>query len=1217
MASSADFVLKAYKTEANARADSNSLAVTSAVAGVVDNPSQAAGYGFWAFQRYWYRIEANEPVTEFHIDWDDGEDNSPKKANVSIIKNDKPSFVGIVSHIYTQSKSFYPLIRVKSVEGFLSKWYTSYSTSNNYDGLDDDIKTDGYDKGQNSFSVVSIEKNDGSTAFARIPILKPANVPPVGVLKADRKRIFSSIDNDWLGNNGRLLNGLTAYGEMPNSSTITAQCSNNARVASQVKVTYQEGNIGGVSEVFSFKFNSKGSDASEAFNVTDLANKAIKIVTMDETYVLWINIGDQQGSISSISGVLGTYIPIIAIPTLSGGAGAGSLATVASCKDAVISALNTVIYPAPSDSGSRREFVATAVEYPTATWTITVTHNRKGAHEAAFLYHRSTDLPWMSTYGVDGISTSTQGVDASNGAVRQKTLTCDLSGVNDKIEKVSKVLRVELVNNLEATDSYGGSVNTDKLYPGERIYLQAGVSTASAATATFTFDTTATLNSEIELLDSDDVTRTYQYKDSTTSGTSDGGTRVLVDRGDNANDSADQLKIAIEHANGHNGTIKVDVENIHTHTHDTHHVQTGKVTLTQDEIGTDGNTTITLDAIDSAGFTDATSINPPAAFTGGAGAVDTAIPSSNMRKANLNINSTICSVSTGNPIMDLRSLGASVMIDATESKVRCSNNSIDSYYFDDNKLISGDSTVHSSGDFSRQNHQMADTTDASWGITDKIVDGVDSKSSLGTKELRYTHEWYRDHQDSNYRYYPIRRLVRTQIEDTHTQVADDSFSRSPIVHWDYSGYLNASAAGNSDAGQPSDVSNWNYGALLYTNMAQLRSPNWYDLKAENRGDMYPLFQCLESLSTADNLTYVLEPSTSFGATGYAPSNVGDAIGSELAGEPTDSTIAGPRNALFIARKEKFDRLFVRVSHDKLNAASLIAANMAADVTPGTTTGWPKIRIQVLYPAKKTTALDTIIWKTLPILDRTKIAEKDDSSFYLSGDITFTPPADWIKTSHSDNIEYPFEDNFFEDGSGTTGLNDVWNKDSYALVFLITNIAQGIEAQRSVFNIMSVYPYNNAHSQLIEVIDPMHISLNSYGIAQSVSFTRKGKYQEIKDRSGISLMRRIGAEGGNIKLGGIDLKSDPNTTRTKFYEFQSKANPLYFDITHVDDTVTRLFGVMTEMSEDHPTAKLIPKFACTMIITHILELDSSGNITGEGYKPMGGDAVDVERYLSTG
>ena len=37
-------------------------------------------------KKFYYRFEANEPVLEFHIDWDDGEDNSPEKANIEIIK---------------------------------------------------------------------------------------------------------------------------------------------------------------------------------------------------------------------------------------------------------------------------------------------------------------------------------------------------------------------------------------------------------------------------------------------------------------------------------------------------------------------------------------------------------------------------------------------------------------------------------------------------------------------------------------------------------------------------------------------------------------------------------------------------------------------------------------------------------------------------------------------------------------------------------------------------------------------------------------------------------------------------------------------------------------------------------------------------------------------------------------------------------------------------
>ena len=90
------------------------------------------------------------------------------------------------------------------------------------------------------------------------------------------------------------------------------------------------------------------------------------------------------------------------------------------------------------------------------------------------------------------------------------------------------------------------------------------------------------------------------------------------------------------------------------------------------------------------------------------------------------------------------------------------------------------------------------------------------------------------------------------------------------------------------------------------------------------------------------------------------------------------------------------------------------------------------------------------------------------------------------------------------GTGLTtadGIDDHWTVDSYALIFLITHIdsdgdASGLETTKPIFNVMSMYPFNNSHSQLIEITDPMHISLNKYMISQSVSFTRKGKYQEI-------------------------------------------------------------------------------------------------------------------------
>ena len=59
----------------------------------------------------------------------------------------------------------------------------------------------------------------------------------------------------------------------------------------------------------------------------------------------------------------------------------------------------------------------------------------------------------------------------------------------------------------------------------------------------------------------------------------------------------------------------------------------------------------------------------------------------------------------------------------------------------------------------------------------------------------------------------------------------------------------------------------------------------------------------------------------------------------------------------------------------------------------------------------------------------------------------------------------------------------------------------------------------------------------------------------------------------------------------------------------------MFGVLTDRSEDFPTAKVIPKFAMTMQITHTLEINSSGVIQDDGYVPLGGDVIDVGQYLS--
>ena len=129
-------VIRVYDTKANALAESTSNDIDGATVnsdgGTIHNRSSTVPY--YTYNRYYYRIDANEPVSEFHIDWDDGEDNSPEKRNLQIVKLDKPSFFCVVEHIYTEActeaKKFFPMVRVKSIDGFLSKFYTNDAAEN-------------------------------------------------------------------------------------------------------------------------------------------------------------------------------------------------------------------------------------------------------------------------------------------------------------------------------------------------------------------------------------------------------------------------------------------------------------------------------------------------------------------------------------------------------------------------------------------------------------------------------------------------------------------------------------------------------------------------------------------------------------------------------------------------------------------------------------------------------------------------------------------------------------------------------------------------------------------------------------------------------------------------------------------------------------------------------------------------------------------------------
>ena len=187
------YVLKVYNTETKADAgkDSEALYVTSSTNPTIDNSNKINNV-YTINRKYYYRIESNEPVSGIEIDWDDGEDNSDEKGNRELKTFPEPRTIAIFEHYYTKHKSFFPLIRILSLQNIYSKWYTPYHADNDYRELDENVLA----AGNNNKSQVSVD----SSTNPRIPIFKPANLPPLAVLKADKNKIYAGIDNAMISN---------------------------------------------------------------------------------------------------------------------------------------------------------------------------------------------------------------------------------------------------------------------------------------------------------------------------------------------------------------------------------------------------------------------------------------------------------------------------------------------------------------------------------------------------------------------------------------------------------------------------------------------------------------------------------------------------------------------------------------------------------------------------------------------------------------------------------------------------------------------------------------------------------------------------------------------------------------------------------------------------------------------------------------------------------
>ena len=616
-------------------------------------------------------------------------------------------------------------------------------------------------------------------------------------------------------------------------------------------------------------------------------------------------------------------------------------------------------------------------------------------------------------------------------------------------------------------------------------------------------------------------------------------------------------------------------------------------------------------------------------------------------------------VSTGNPIMSLDDPETILNCDFSESKVREWNIDLSYFYFDDDKLHPMKRTSQV------QRRIPVSNVDKNY-ITDQLNNNVDTKyaASKTTHSVRYGLSRNQDFLDSDYRFFSTKRLFRLQAEHSYDNTSNGSYQKySPLVSFrdraDSSDTVGTDSDFSKDSYVPDSFKQWTYGALLLNKNpghGTSTAPDWHNMVGYNCKGQWPLMTFADSMTICDSsldttsgsATCTVDDTDGFrvgqnitsGASGTIQSIdsiVQFTATSGSGGTATNTTLkldgdnyltksSGTSietdpllNWVFVAHRKKFDRIFWRTTHkrnyfDNDNSSSTVDYTNPLNIG----TNFPKVNVQIFYPARKAGGThDDIIFKPLAFIDGTADPNSDYSSFVRSGEMMWDYPTDWIKTKHGSDVVYPVNNtNFAHDSANDDGINDHWTEDSWALLIGInvenTTIDSGAHA---FWNINRMLPYNNSHSLMVEIEDPMHISLNDRAIASSVSYVRKGTWQSIKNKLGMAELRRIGAEGGKIKLGGVDLRSA--TDREKFQDYQKNAKPVYYDIEHIgDNTTTRVFGYITDMAEDIPTAKVHPKFTCTLDITKTIEFNTStGAMISDGYISLGGELGGKAKYVS--
>jgi hypothetical protein len=444
----------------------------------------------------------------------------------------------------------------------------------------------------------------------------------------------------------------------------------------------------------------------------------------------------------------------------------------------------------------------------------------------------------------------------------------------------------------------------------------------------------------------------------------------------------------------------------------------------------------------------------------------------------------------------------------------------------------------------------------------------------------------------------------------------DSARWSFLEHWNSTAYYD-------DVNRPSALKS--RGLLLYANSSSADGANilgeevWTQRDYQNQYNKIDAFTDDTDAGGNDALVFGGLGKSTYSASG-APNYT------QLTHSYTNGHKKRPSNWLLITKTDRFNKIHIRLDNDFTGIAAG-SVSYSDDVFNDV-----KINLHAWYAWRDPLNYDMINhvqWKPLSFVDGTSTGG-DGESLRCSGTLYFDIPEDWVKTASSkfrssewsggwdgtDGVPVPDED--------VTGMNEdpssLWVDEMYGILIGISvdgsPDANG-EAASWAQNIQCpfIQTYNNSHSQAITIKDPHHKSLNDITIAQSVSWSRSGKIMNLEDRFGRSELRKIGASGGNITFGGVELGgTDYTITKAAILRYQREATPVYLDIARRNGDYIRFYGVITSLSEDNPTGMSLPKWGVTMAVGHVAEFDSTGAWISEGLMSLGGEVIDEPKYL---